>query len=59
MHEVCVCHTGFLAQGNIKSEVRGRSRPKDNSRRAVRDIDIKNVGTRGKSPKQVLTSVRT
>ena len=34
---------------------RGRSRHKNNSKRGVKNLEEKNVGTKGKSPKQGLT----
>ena len=55
MHE-CVSHTRYLANGNSKGEARGRSRHKSNSKSVVRNLDESNVGTKGKSHKQELTS---
>ena len=52
----CVSHTVYLAHGNIKDETRGRSRHKNN--RLVRNIEERNVGTKGKSPKQGLTNAK-
>ena len=55
MHEVCVSHTVYLAHGNSKGEARGRNRHKNNAR-VVRNLEERNVGTKGKSPKQGLIS---
>ena len=52
----CVSHTGYLAHGNNKGKIKG-SRHQDNSKR-VRNRDERNVGTKGKSPKQGLTSAK-
>ena len=53
MHEVCVSHTVYLAaHENSKDEARGRGRHKNHSNR----VEERNVGTKGKSPKQGLTS---
>ena len=57
MHDVCVFYTGYLAHGNSKGEIRGRSRHRNNSKRVVRNLEERNVGTiRGKSSKQGITS---
>ena len=37
---------------------RGRSRHKSNSERVVRNMEGRNVGTKGKNPKQDLTSAK-
>ena len=58
MHEVCVSHTVYLAHRNSKSEVRGRSRRKRNSNRVVRNLEERDVGTKGKRPKQGLVSAK-
>ena len=51
MHEECTSHLGYLAHGNSKGEIRGRSRYKNNSKRVVRYMEGMNVGTiRGKVP---------
>ena len=42
--------------GNRKGEARGRIIYKSNSKRRVRYLKERNVGTKGKSPKQGLTS---
>ena len=52
----CVSHTGYFAHGNNKGRTRGRTRYQNNSTRVVRNIEEKDVGTKGKSPKQDLTS---
>ena len=52
----CASHTGYLARGNSKDEERGKNRHKNNSKRVVRNLKERNVGTKGKSPTQVLTS---
>ena len=57
-HARGVSHTGYLAYGNSKGETRGRSRPKNNSKRVVRNREERNVGTKRKSPKQGLTSAK-
>ena len=51
-----MCHTGTFAHGNRKGEAKGRNRHKKNSKRVVRNLEGKNVGTKGKNPKQDLTS---
>ena len=57
MHEACIpLYTGYLAHENSKEEARGRSRHQGNSKRVVRNMDDRNVGTKGESPKQGLTS---
>ena len=38
------------------NEARGRNGNKNNSKRVVRNLEERNVGTNGKSPKQDLTS---
>ena len=43
-------HTGYFAHG--KSEARGRSRHENNNNN---NMEKRNVGTKGKSPKQDLT----
>ena len=57
MHR-CVSQTGYLAHGNSKGETRERSRHKNHSNRVVWNMEIWNVGTKGKSPKQGLTSAK-
>ena len=42
----CVSHSGYLAHGNSKGEVRGRNRHKSNTRRVVRILEERNVGTK-------------
>ena len=51
-------HTGYLAHGNSKGEARRRSRHENNSKGGVTDIEERNVGTKGKSPKQGPTSAK-
>ena len=53
-----VTRTGFLAHGNSKSEERGISRHKSNRKRVVRNLEERNVGTKGKRAKQGLTSTK-
>ena len=48
MHEVCIS----------KGEARGRNRHKSNSNRVVRNLEERNVGTKGKNPKQDLISAK-
>ena len=54
MHEVCVSHTGYLTHGNSTSEARGRNRHQNISKRVVRRMEERNVGTNGgeESPEQ-------
>ena len=47
---------GYLAHGNSKGEEIKRSRHK--SDRVVRNLEKRNVGTKGKSPKQGLTNTK-
>ena len=55
----CVSRIGYLAHENSNGEIRGRSRNEDHSKRVVRNLEEKNVGTiRGESPKQGLTSAK-
>ena len=55
----CVSHTAeYLTHGNSKSEARGISRHMSNSKRVVRNMEERNVGTKGKSPKRDLTSAK-
>ena len=49
-------HTGFLAHGNSKGDTRGRSKPQNSIKRAVRNLEERNVVTKGKSNKEGLTS---
>ena len=44
-------YTVYLTHGNSKGEGRGRNWHKNNSKRAVRDLKERNMGTKGKSPK--------
>ena len=53
----CVSHTGYLAHGNSKDEVRGRNRHEYNSKSTVRNMEERKVDTKGKSPKQGLAIV--
>ena len=50
----CVSHTGYLTHGNSKGEAIGICRHKDNSKRVIRNIEERNVGTSIKYPKQGL-----
>ena len=56
----CVSHTGYFGHGNSKGEARRRrrSRHKNHSNRVVWNLEEKYVGTKGKSPKQGLTSAK-
>ena len=54
----CVSHTVYLAHGDSKGEARGRSRHKRNSNGVVRNLEERNVGTKGKNPKQGLISAK-
>ena len=56
MHEG-VSHTGYLAHGNSKVEIRGRSKHNNNDE-IVLNTEGRTVGTKGKSPKQGLTSAK-
>ena len=47
----CVSNTGYLAHGNNNGEAKRRSRHKNNIG-VVRNLDEKNVSTKGKSLKQ-------
>ena len=53
-----VSDTGYLAHWNSKGGARGRSRHKHNSKRVVRNLEERNVGTKGKSPKQDLSTAK-
>ena len=55
MHEVCIPH---IMHGNSKGEASVRNRYKNNSKRVVRNLEERNVGMKGKSPKQGLTSTK-
>ena len=46
-------------KGNSKGETRGGRRHKNNNKRVVKNIEEKNVGTKGKRPKQDLTSAKS
>ena len=48
-----VSHTVYLAHGNSKREARDRH--KGNSKRLVRNLEERNVGTKERSPKQGIT----
>ena len=50
--------TGYLTHGNIKREARGKSIHKNNSKRKVRNMEERNVGRKGKSPEQGITSAK-
>ena len=41
----------YLAHGNSKGEITGRSGHKSNSKRVVRNLEERNEGTKMKSPK--------
>ena len=53
----CVSHTEYLAHGSSKDEARGRSRHNNNSK-VVRNVEGRNVSTKGKNPKQNLTKAK-
>ena len=50
-------HARGVSHGNSKGEARGRSRHKNNVR-VARSLEERNVGMKGKSPKQDLTSAK-
>ena len=47
----CVYHKGYLAHVNSKSEIRGISRHKNNSKRILKRMEVRDVGTKRKIPK--------
>ena len=49
---------GYLAYMNSKDEARGRSRLQNKSNGVIRSLDGRNVGTKGKSPKQFQTGAK-
>ena len=52
-------HKGYLVHENSKSQIRGRSGHKNNSKRVVKNIEGRDVGTlRGKSFDQTKTSAK-
>ena len=55
MQGVCI-PTGYLAHGNSEGEARGIN--KNNGKRVVRNMKRRNMGTKGKRPKQDLTRPR-
>ena len=56
MQGVCIPHS-ILAHGNSKGEARGKNRHKNkNNAKVVRNLKERNVRSKGKSPKQDLTS---
>ena len=48
----CVSHTVYIAHENSNGEAKERNIHKMNSKRVVRNLDERNVGTKGKNPKQ-------
>lgn len=50
MYEV-VSHTGYLAHENSKGIARGKNRQQNYSKRVNRNLEERDVSTRGKSPK--------
>ena len=52
----CVFHTGFFVHGNSKGETRERCRYPNNSKRVIRNLEERNVGTKGKSPNDVTSA---
>ena len=52
---VCIPHK-ILAHGSSKNETGERSRHKNNSKRAVRNLEKRNVGTKRRRPRQGLKS---
>ena len=46
MHGVCI-NTGYLAHGNSKGEARERGRHKSNSKKVVRNLEVKKRGNEG------------
>ena len=57
MHEECIPQSIYLAHGKSKGEARGRNSHRNNAR-VVRNLEERNVGTKGKSPEQDLTSAK-
>ena len=55
---MCVSHTVYLAHGNSKDEARGRSKHKRDRNIVVRNLEERNVGTKEKSFKRGLISVK-
>ena len=53
-----VSHTVYLVHENSKGETRGRNRHKNNSKRVVRNLEERNVGTKVISPKQRITNIK-
>ena len=53
----CVPHAVYFTHGNSKGEARRTSRHKNNTR-VIRNLEEKNVGTRGKSSRQDPTSAK-
>ena len=51
----CVSHTGYFGHGNSKGEAR-RRRHYNNSKRRVRNLKQRNIGSKLISPKQGLAS---
>ena len=56
MHGVCIPHS-IPTHGNSKGEARRRGRQK-RSNIVVRNLEERNVGTKGKCPKQGLISAK-
>ena len=52
----CISHTGYLAHGNSKDEIRGRSRHKNHSHRVVRNMEERNVGTKGGLKQDIISA---
>ena len=55
MHEVCLPHRIPRASGNSKGEIRGGRRHKNHSNRVARNLEERNVCTKGKNHKQDVT----
>ena len=51
MYGMCIQR---VAHGNSKGEARGRIRHKSNSKKLVRDLEKRNMGTKEKSPQKGL-----
>ena len=59
VHEVCIPYMRYSAHGNSKGEARARNRHNlEKCKRVVRNLEERNVGTKGKSFKQGLISAK-
>ena len=55
----CVSHTVYLEHENNKGDARGKSKRRHNSKIIRRNLEEKNVGTKGKVPNKVKLALRT